>query len=85
MHITQVEEFYSWAERAGKPRHLLPLFLQDLPHSFPCFIQAAIEPPKPKPPAYIPQHHAKVVEEMSNREILEYVFMKIYEQEENDL
>jgi hypothetical protein len=34
-----IEEFYSWAERAGKPRHLLPRFLQDIPANFPCYVE----------------------------------------------
>jgi len=33
-----IEEFYLWAEQAGKPRHLLPHILQDLPHNFPCYV-----------------------------------------------
>jgi hypothetical protein len=35
-----IQEFYAWAERAGKPRHLLPRFLQDLPDNFPCYVQS---------------------------------------------
>jgi hypothetical protein len=35
-----IHEFYAWAERAGKPRHLLPRFLQDLPDNFPCYVQS---------------------------------------------
>lgn len=35
-----IEEFYAWAEKAGKPRHLLPRFLQDLPANFPCYVQS---------------------------------------------
>jgi hypothetical protein len=33
-----IEEFYLWAEQAGKPRHLLPRNLQDMPHNFPCHV-----------------------------------------------
>ena len=35
-----IEEFYLWAEQAGKPRHLLPHILQDLPHNFPCYVSS---------------------------------------------
>jgi hypothetical protein len=35
-----IQDFYAWAERAGKPRHLLPRFLQDLPANFPCYVQS---------------------------------------------
>jgi hypothetical protein len=35
-----IEEFYSWTERtAGKPRHLLRRFLQDIPKHFPCYVE----------------------------------------------
>lgn len=34
-----IEEFYTWAEKAaGKPRHLLPCFLQNIPQNFPCYV-----------------------------------------------
>ncbi len=33
-----IAEFYAWAERNGKPRHLLPRFLQDIPNNFPCYV-----------------------------------------------
>ena len=33
-----IKEFYSFCERIGKPRHLLPSYLQDIPHSFPCYV-----------------------------------------------
>jgi len=34
-----IKEFYSWAERQGKPRHLLASYLQNIPDSFPCYVQ----------------------------------------------
>jgi hypothetical protein len=34
-----IVELYAWAERTGKPGHLLPRFLQDLPANFPCYVQ----------------------------------------------
>jgi hypothetical protein len=33
-----IQEFYSFCERAGKPRHLLPAIFRDLPQSFPCYV-----------------------------------------------
>jgi hypothetical protein len=33
-----IAEFYAWAERAGKPRILLPRILQDIPANFPCYV-----------------------------------------------
>jgi len=34
-----IKEFYSWAEKQGKPRHLLSSYLQNIPDSFPCYVQ----------------------------------------------
>jgi len=34
-----IKEFYTWAERTGKPRNLLPSYLQNIPDSFPCYVQ----------------------------------------------
>jgi len=35
-----IKEFYTWAETvAGKPRHLLPHFLQNIPDYFPCYVK----------------------------------------------
>jgi hypothetical protein len=33
-----VKEFYLFCEKIGKPRHLLPSYLQDIPWSFPCYV-----------------------------------------------
>jgi len=32
-----IKEFYTWAEKQGKPRHLLPGYLHNIPDSFPCY------------------------------------------------
>jgi hypothetical protein len=33
-----IEEFSFFCEKIGKPRHLLPSYLQNLPESFPCYV-----------------------------------------------
>jgi len=33
-----IKEFYLFCEKIGKPRHLLPNYLQDIPQSFPCYV-----------------------------------------------
>jgi len=33
-----IREFYLFCEKAGKPRHLLPSYLQDIPQSLPCYV-----------------------------------------------